>query len=209
MHADAQSGRTRLDRDESRARIIAAATALIRERGFAQLSVGEIMEQAEIGRTLFYRHFDDLGDLLLKASREAIEALYATEVDLSAAAAGPTPQLARDAIAPAVAVYRRHGPLLRALAEAANTDERIGSGQEAIRDRFDSLVTDVLARLPGYASLPREEAAEIARALNLLNTAYLLDAFGSKPRITEQQALETLSAIWTAVIERGLREPTG
>ena len=62
-------------RERSRQRIIEAATELVRERSYAELNVGEIMERAGIGRTIFYRHFDDLGDLLLRAGREAIEEL--------------------------------------------------------------------------------------------------------------------------------------
>ena len=79
------------------------------------------MASAGLGRTIFYRHFDDLGDLLMRAGREAIEELYETQVDLSAARDGAEPEAVRAAIEPAVAVYRRHGPLLRALAEARRT----------------------------------------------------------------------------------------
>ena len=195
-----QRKRSRLGRVESRTRIIAAATELIRERGFAQLSVGEVMERAGIGRTLFYRHFDDLGDLLLKSSREAIEALYANELEIGAAVERPAPELVKSAIAPAVAVYRRHGPLLRALAEAAPADERIAAAQEQVRARFDALVAEVIVRLPHFADRDGGDVAETARALNLLNTAYLQDAFGREPRADEDTAIRTLSGIWMAVI---------
>jgi len=201
MGADSQRERARLDRGESRDRIVAAATALIRERGFTGLSIGEIMERAGIGRTIFYRHFDDLGDLLMKASREAIEALYATEVELSADE-GPSGEVVRAAIESAVSVYSRHGPLLRALSEAAPSDERISGPQEAIRARFDELVAGVLSPLPGFAGKPEEEVLETARALNLVNTAYLTDAYGREPRVSEEVAVQTLSGIWLAVVER-------
>jgi TetR/AcrR family transcriptional regulator, ethionamide resistance regulator len=192
--------RVRLGRLESRARVVAAATELIRERGFARLNVGEVMARAGIGRTLFYRHFDDLGDLLMKSSREAIEALYANELEIGDAVERPAPELVASAIAPAVAVYRRHGPLLRALAEAAPGDERIAAAQEQVRARFDSLVADVIGRLPHFAARAPEEVAETARALNLLNTAYLQDAFGREPRVDEETAIRTLSDIWMALI---------
>jgi aspartyl-tRNA synthetase len=39
-----------------------------------------------------------------------------------------------------VLAYQQHGPLLRAIAEAAASDERIAEGQEAMRRRFDELV---------------------------------------------------------------------
>ena len=40
------------------------------------------MREAGLGRTIFYRHFDDLGDLLVRASREAIEELYEAQSKL-------------------------------------------------------------------------------------------------------------------------------
>src|SRR3954471_23362119 len=79
--------RTRESRERSRRRIIEAATELVRERSYAELNVGEIMERAGIGRTIFYRHFDDLGNLLVRASREAIDQLY--EAQRKIAEAGP------------------------------------------------------------------------------------------------------------------------
>jgi hypothetical protein len=106
-----------------------------------------------------------------------------------------------------VAVYRRHGPLLRALAEAATGDERIAAAQEAVRHRFDELVADVIGRLPSFAGRDAEDVAETARALNLLNTAYLQDAFGGEPRVSEELAIRTLSAIWLAVIDPGGERP--
>ena len=207
MAVRGQRDRARLGRVESRARIVTAATELIRERGYAQLSVGEIMERAGIGRTLFYRHFDDLGDLLMKSSQEAMEALYASELEIGAAAEGSGPELVTSAIGPAVAVYRRHGPLLRALAEAATGDARIAGAQEEVRRRFDALVAEVIGRLPHFAERGDEEVAETARALNLLNTAYLQDAFGGEPRVSEELAVRTLSGIWLAVIDPAAERP--
>jgi AcrR family transcriptional regulator len=200
---------TRTNREQSRARIISAATELVRERSYPELSVGEIMERAGFERTIFYRHFDDLGDLLLRAGREAIEGLYDVQVDLGSARDGSGTDLAavRAAIEPCVAFYFRYGPLLRALDEAAATEEQIAAGQEALRLRFDRLVADSLAELPQLASVPRAEVDEIAHALNLLNVSYLLDAFGREPRIAAEPAVRTLTEIWSAVIH--VQRPPG
>ena len=80
-----QRTRTRETRERSRARIVEATTELVRERSYAELNVGEIMERAGIGRTLFYRHFDDLGDLLLRVAEEAMDELFETQVALAEA----------------------------------------------------------------------------------------------------------------------------
>lgn len=190
-------------RQKSRSRIVAAATELVRTRSYGALTVDQVMREVGQGRTIFYRHFDDLADLLVRAGREAIDELLAAQRALSEARSGDGPGVVRQAIEPAVAVYQRHGPLLRAIAEAAAGDDQIAAGQDAIRRRFDDLVADVLRSMPGIAAHPPPDVAETARALNLLNEAYLLDAFGREPRVSTETAVQTLTEIWSAVIDRG------
>lgn len=191
--------KARRSREESRALLLDALQSLVRERSYAELSVGEIADRAGIGRTLFYRHYDDLGDLLRHAGREPIEELFAAQVAIDHEHDDPTEGI-RAALALAVAVYRRHGPVLRAIAEGAAVDELIATGQQRFRAQFDELVAGVLAGLPG-AGERYADVDETARALNLLGTAYLLDAFGTEPaRVSEEVAVETLTEIWLAVM---------
>jgi AcrR family transcriptional regulator len=202
MSVATRQTRRRLSREETRARIVAAATELVRELSYAELSVGVIMERAGLERTMFYRHFDDLADLLMRTGRDAIEELYATQVDLSAARDGAEPEAVRAAIEPAVAVYRRHGPLLRALAEGAAADTEVAAGQARIRRRFDDLVARAMSDLLGLGPEPLADVAELARVLNLMNESYLLDAFGREARISDATAIDTLTEIWVAVIRQ-------
>src|SRR4051794_18635632 len=178
--------RLRTSRQESRERIIAAATELMRVTPYGALTVDDVMRSAGFGRTIFYRHFDDLADLLMRAGREAFGALLDAERTLSEAAAeGDDADVVRAAIEPAVAVYQRHGPLMRAIAEAAAAgDEQIAAGRAAWRERFDDLVAEVLAATPALAGRSAESLTETARALNLMNENYLLDAFGTDPRVS-------------------------
>jgi AcrR family transcriptional regulator len=202
MSVATRQARARLSREQSRARIMAATIELVPQLSYPELSVGAIMERAGLERTIFYRHFDDLGDLLMQAGREAIEELYETQVDLSAARDGAEPDVVRAAIEPAVAAYRRHGPLLRALAEAAAGDVRVAAGQERMRGRFDELVARSLSELLEFESTPKADVAEVARALNRMNESYLLEAFGREPRISESAAVDALTGIWIAVIRQ-------
>jgi TetR/AcrR family transcriptional regulator, ethionamide resistance regulator len=202
--AEARS-RARRSRGETRKRIGAAATELVRDRSYPELTVGAVMERAGLERTLFYRHFDDLGDLLMQVSREAMEELFEAELDLGADRDAAEPGAIRAAIEPAVAVYRRHGPLLRALAEAAAGDEQIAAGQERIRARFDELVARSLAELAEPGPSGSEDLSEIARALNRMNESYLLDVFGGEPLGSADTAARTLTEVWVAVINRGVR----
>jgi AcrR family transcriptional regulator len=197
----------RESRQQSRARIVAAAEELVKRGSYGALTVDDVMRQAGIGRTLFYRHFDDLADLLMRAGREAIDELYDAQRALSAARAGDGLDVVRAAIEPAVAVYRRHGPLLRAIAEAAASEERIAEGQEAMRRRFDELVEEALSAMPSVDAHPPADLAETAHALNLMNESYLRDAFGREPRVSAETAVQTLTEVWFAVIHRNGDQP--
>ena len=180
--------------------MLEALRELVRERSYAELSVGEITDRAGIGRTLFYRYFDDLGDLLRRAGREPIIELYAAQEALGEAHEIPTEGI-RAAHELGVAVYRRHGPVLRAIAEGASMDELIAAGQERFRAQFDALVAKTLRRLPD-AETRYADVDQTARALNLLSTAYLLDAFGREPRVSDETAVQTLTELWLAAMGR-------
>ena len=58
----------------------------------------------------------------------------------------------------------------------------------------------LLALAAGRAAAPPADPAQTARALNLMNEAYLLDAFGREPRVTADEAARTLTEVWLAVI---------
>jgi AcrR family transcriptional regulator len=192
----------RQTRLESRERIVAAATELIRRTSYGALTVDDVMREAGIGRTIFYRHFDDLADLLRRAGREAFEGLFEAERSFRTAHIEGQPDVVRAAIEPAVAVYCQHGPLLRAIAEAAaGGDELIAAGQQAMIERFDELVADVLRSSSRMAGRSDEDIAETARALNLMNVNYLMDVFGREPRVSTEAAARALTGIWAALID--------
>ena len=192
--------RARLSRRESRRRIVGAATELVRERSYADLSVDAVMREAGLGRTIFYRHFDDLADLLMGTSREAIEELFQAQLSFVQAAHGDPARAVRQAFEAAVAVYGRHGPLLRCISEAAAGDEDIASGYREMRKRFDELAEQALRELAFAGRMPPANLGEIARALNRMNEMYLTETFGREPRVPPEMAVQTLSGIWDAVI---------
>ena len=186
----------RQTRQESRDRIVRAAELLVRRRSYSDLTVDELMSEAGFGRTIFYRHFDDLGDLLMQTSRAAIEELFEAQSSLVAARPGDV----RGALRAAAEVYQRHGPLLRCVSEAAAVDERIAEGYAAMRERFDDLAEQSLREVLGDGG--HADLAETARALNLMNETYLTEAFGREPRVSPETAVQTLVEIWDAVIHR-------
>ena len=202
-----KSPRPRLSRDEVRDRLVNATTELVRDRSFYDLSVAEVTERAGIERTIFYRHFDDLADLLLRAATEAIESLYDAQVELDDGREEGDLEAVRAAIEPAVRVYERHGPVLRAVTEAGASHPEIAARGSELRRRFNDLAKTSLARLPGLRDNPPADLVESASALNLLNEAYLREAFGREPRVSAETAVQTLTEIWAAFLDRRSPSP--
>jgi AcrR family transcriptional regulator len=176
---------------------------LIAERSFAELSVGEIMERAGRERTIFYRHFDGLTDMLLQASTEAVAELYAAQVELANQRETPDEESVRDAITSAARIYANHGPLLRTVTEAGLADPHVREQGEALRAQLNQLIEGMLRAIPALKERPLADFGETARALNLLSEVYLRDTFGRSPRIGVEKAVQTLTEIWMAILERG------
>ena len=180
-------------REANRRRIVEAAAELVREVSFSRLRV------AGIGRTIFYRHFDDLVDLMTSTGRQAIEELFAAQAALADARIEYGEEAVREAVALPVGVYHRHGPVLRAVSEAAAADERLAANQTLVRDRFDELIAGVLAEIEERRGPPIAEPLQTARALNRLAESYLLDAFGREARTTPEAATDAISEIWVSL----------
>ena len=77
MSSPAQRARQREQRERTRRQILAAADQFLRERPYRELSVEVVMAQTGLTRTAFYRHFDDVTDLVLQLLEEIGHDLYA------------------------------------------------------------------------------------------------------------------------------------
>jgi AcrR family transcriptional regulator len=64
---------------QARQRIIEAARELFLERGFDGVSVGDIAERAEVGRTTFFRHFGDKQEVVFANEQELLDTVAAAD----------------------------------------------------------------------------------------------------------------------------------
>lgn len=92
--------------------------------------------------------------------------------------------------------FERHGPLLRAVADAAVTDERIERGYRGFVESFIELTAQGLRELEARGEVEGVDVDALARALNLMNEAYLLDEFGREPYGDPEVVAATLEAVW-------------
>lgn len=70
----------------ARARIVEVADALFDERGFDSVSVTDIAERAEVGRTTFFRHFGDKIEVVFAKEQALFDAIAEATLDARPAA---------------------------------------------------------------------------------------------------------------------------
>jgi AcrR family transcriptional regulator len=197
--AAARRRNARVRREEARGRIAAAAERLLADRPYRELSVDAVMAEAGLSRTVFYRHYDGLPELLLELF-EAVAAELAAELE-----AGDL----REVIEAAVHAFAAHGPLMRAVDQAANHDALIERVQRATSDRFTARMAEQLAEGMEEGRVRPGNAYELARALNLMNQRYLLETVARDPEFDQDCAVAALLAVWEPVAEAGQDDRAG
>jgi AcrR family transcriptional regulator len=133
----------------ARRRIVAAAAELFAERGFDGVSVSDIAESAEVGRTTFFRHFGDKQEVVFAREQDLLDALTGENLD-DVASRGRTLRDGLSALQPLVLglcahisadpeAYRRHEQLVEANAELR---ARSAAKMQLIAGRLGQLLVD-------------------------------------------------------------------
>ncbi len=200
MSTSVQRTRRREQREQTRGEILAAADRLLRERPYRELSVDVVMAETQLTRTAFYRHFDDITELVLKLLEDVGRELYALAEQWRDTSGVNYPEPARQAIRGIIDFFTRNGPLVRAVADAAATDERIERGYRGSIEAFIELTAAGLDDLIGRGQLEPFDTRSVSRALSLMNEAYLLDQFGAEPFGDPEVAFKTLETVWLGAL---------
>ena len=157
---------------ESRARIVAEASRVLRARGVAGASVAEVMQAAGMTHGGFYKHFDSKDALLAEATASAF-AEAAARFDRRAARQGVEAAAAAysaEYLSPAHIAHPERGCPLAAFGAEA------GRHPEALSQAFAAGVEALVERLSG-AGAPRDRA--MRRLLILLGAVVAARAVGA------------------------------
>jgi AcrR family transcriptional regulator len=189
----AARGRRRQARGEARESILAAADEFLRERPFRELTIDELMKRAGLSRTLFYRHFDDLSQLVMQLLWTAAAPLRDSNDETLASGAGP--DALREGLHRTTLWFAENGPLLQAVADAVGYDEQIEQVYEvALNNWFERMRQSLQQAAAGGHIVPVDPA--LAEVLVGLNERYLLRKLGRFPQEDPQVVEDTLWAVW-------------
>ena len=108
--------------------------------------------------------------------------------------------LLHETMAGLVSVCHERGPFVRAMSDAAATDEVYGEAWKQFLRQFDDAVSERISADQGQGLIPEFDGRTVAFALNRLDASTLIEAFGQHPRMDPEPVRATLTRIWTSTL---------
>jgi AcrR family transcriptional regulator len=204
MHVQTQSRRPEAPTEKRQAieaAVLQAMEDLLAEGAtYATLSVERIAKRAGISRTAFYFYFADKRELLMRLASKLSDELY-HEADAWWSGAGDGPQQLTAALGKIAALYRAHGPLVRAIVEVSTYDEVIGPFWRTLVERF---VSASAQRIASEIDVGRADAAlnpeATAFALVWMVERVLHQMLAQDGSVSDDEIVRALARIWIATV---------
>lgn len=171
----------------------------LEKRPFRDLTIGILMAQAGASRPTFYQYFVDLHEVM-----ELLLAELQDEV-VSAASAwlterGDSVALLKHALSGLVDVCEARGAILRAVSDAAPSDDKLEKMWEDFLKDFDDAVTQRIQEDQALGRIAPFDARPVAHALNRMDAAVLIAKFGQTPKAPKQEVLSALTHCWVSIL---------
>jgi AcrR family transcriptional regulator len=199
MSSSTRERRRRRTPQEAEREILEAAEAFLRERPFRDLTIDEVMDRTGLSRPSFYVYFRDRHHLALRLLDELGSQMFAG-ADRWLKGKGAADADLRRALEASVSIYAEHGPVLRAIADAATEDATVERAYRMTAQRFADAVAK---RIEDESALNLPDPRRTAVALVWMNERFLAEALGREPRDDPAAVLDTLVELWTRALRTG------
>ncbi|UCG86118.1 MAG: TetR/AcrR family transcriptional regulator [Gemmatimonadota bacterium] len=185
--------------EAARGEISDSAVRFLWEHAFRDLTVNELMAGTTLSRPAFYQYFSDLHELMESLLGQVESVMRATANPWIMGEGEPIAAL-RASLGGVIQTSVDHGPVLRAVAEAAPLDARLEAAWSAFMGRWNDAVCTRIEAQQQAGLIPEFDARRMANALNALDAAVLIAEFGRQPQGDPDAVLDTLHAIWVGVL---------
>ncbi len=185
--------------ERTRAAILNAALDFIWSHPFRDMTVSALMASTGVSRSAFYQYFNDSHEVM-----EALLDMLQDEIFEVAepwiAGVGDPVVLMHETLAGLVRVCYRRGPFVRAIADAATTDERFEKNWKRFLGRFDDAACARIEADQKQGLISDFDARPVAIALNRLDAYAFIEAFGQRPRRQPEPVREASARIWISTL---------
>ncbi len=189
------TARKRRRPEEAEGEILAAAERYLRVRPFRDLRVATLMDGTGLRRSSFYHYFRDRHEVVVRLLEELTHGLAPQSELWFGANDDPVANL-RAGYEGIGRFWAQHGPVLRAIADAATHDREVEKAHRAFVDRFVHGTAKRIRADIDRGRIAPLEAEETARALILMSEGFLNEKLGREPQGDWRTAVDTLATIW-------------
>lgn len=192
---------------EARKEITDAAVSFLWEHAFRDLTVARLMERTSLSRSAFYLYFTDLHHLIETLLAELEEVLHEAANPWILGEGEPMSAL-RVSLGGIIEICAEHGPVFRAIVDAAPLDERLERTWTKFVERWDDTVTARIEIQQDAGLVTFSDARGLAQALNRSDVATIVAEFGQRPQGDPEAVLNTLHHIWVGALYGGVEVRT-
>jgi len=181
--------------EEAEGEILEAAERFLRKRPFRDLQVANLMDATGLRRSSFYHYFRDRHDVVVRLVEKLAGELTPMNELWFRDDDDPVASL-RAGYQGVGEFWAKHGPVLRAIAEAAIHDRKVERAHRAFVETIARGTAErIRADVAHGRTLPLD-ADETARALILMSEHFLNERLGHGGRRNWRPVVDTLSKIW-------------
>ena len=185
--------------DKTRQSILDAALKYLWTHPYRELTVSELMSLAGASRSAFYRYYEDLPAMMEHLLRELKEKLFAATIAWFQEAGDPV-LLLKESLGNMVNVCYQYGPIVRAVSDAAPTNEGLEKEWTRFVKDFDDMVTQRIEHQQVSGLIKPFDARPVATALNNMNAELVRQHFGRRPRSNQKSVRDAIIRVWVATL---------
>src|SRR5213082_1824192 len=193
---------------EIRERLFRAALALFAKKGFAQTTVEDITEAADVGKGTFFNHFPSKDHILLAFGEMQLAKLEAA-IDRARRSNQPTPEFLRGLGARMTQEPVRNPAIIRALLQAYLSTTPVREAMMDLKRRVHALHTQMIQLGQDRDEIRNDlSAAEIAHVFRqtIFGTLLIWSLYGDATLHSRIEA--AFSLLWTGLAPRANLTPS-
>ena len=182
--------------DEAGAEILRAAERFLRKYPFHELNVMQLMDETGLKRSSFYHYFKDRHDLVVKLIERLGRELTVPNLIWTQGGTGDPVAELRASYEGVGRFWMAHGPVLRAIADAATQDRLVEKVHRAFRNRIIRISAERIRADVSRGLIAPLNVHGTAEALIIMSEAVLNEKLGNGVRREWRRYVDALATIW-------------
>ncbi len=178
--------------------ILDTAERLLQTRSLDDIAVDELASGAGISRSTFYFHFASREAVLHALAGGILDALYESASSWLRRGSEPPEDSIRRALGASLALWRKHGAVLRAAVRARDTDPLMREFWAGVARRFvDATASQIDIEREAGVAPPGPDAKSLAAVLVSMNEqAFLSRSRSRRSTARDRELVDTLTCVW-------------